>query len=50
MEPSITVRAKESDVALVKEITGSTSKFIEEKSGKPVSIEVDEKSFLPANM
>lgn len=50
MEPTVVVRAKESDISLVKEVSADAAKYFEEKSGKPITIEIDEKSFLPSNM
>ena len=50
MEPTVVVRAKESDIALVKEVSGDAAKYFEDKSGKSITIEVDEKNFLPSNM
>lgn len=50
MEDTVYVRAKESDVSLVKDVKDAVAKLYKEKSGKELTVEIDEKNPLPANI
>lgn len=50
MEDTIYVRAKESDIPLVNDAKSAVAKVYKEKSGKDLTIEIDEKNPLPANI
>lgn len=50
MEPTISIRAKESDASLVAEASVAAAKYYKEKSGTPVTFKVDKEHYLPANM
>lgn len=49
LEPSVLIRARESDKRIVEDLLATVAKEYKDISGKDVAVKVDSESFLPAD-